>query len=87
MKEYAERSEAKKKYIKIKRGPKKLNFGASKPGVRGGPEPLGPPLDPLVRENPSPTATNCNVSQHNRTENDKLLNTVCFDLDDTLRRD
>ena len=33
----------------IKRGPKKLNFGASKPGVRGGPGPLGPPLDPLVR--------------------------------------
>ena len=27
----------------IKRGPKKLNFGASKPGVRGGPGPLGPP--------------------------------------------
>ena len=48
MKKYAERSEAKKKYIKIKRGPKKLNFGASKPGVRGGPGPLGPPLDPLV---------------------------------------
>ena len=41
-------AEAKKKYIKIKRGPKKLNFGASKPGVRGGPGPLGPPLDPLV---------------------------------------
>ena len=36
MKKYAERSEAKKIYIKIKRGPKKLNFGASKPGVRGG---------------------------------------------------
>ena len=36
MKKYAEQSEAKKKYIKIKRGPKKLNFGASKPGVRGG---------------------------------------------------
>ena len=35
MKKYAERSEAKIKYIKIKRGPKKLNFGASKPGVRG----------------------------------------------------
>ena len=48
MKKYAERSEAKKKYIKIKRGPKKLNFGASKPGVRGGPGPLGPPPDPLV---------------------------------------
>ena len=43
MKKYAERSEGKKKYIKIKRGPKKLNFGASKPGVRGGPGPLGPP--------------------------------------------
>ena len=39
MKKYAEWSEAKKKYIKIKRGPKKLNFGASKPGVRGGPGP------------------------------------------------
>ena len=38
----------KKKYRTIKRGPKKLNFGASKPGVRGGPRPLGPPLDPLV---------------------------------------
>ena len=48
MKKYAERSEAKKKTIKIKRGPKKLNFGASKPGVRGGPGPLGPPLDPQV---------------------------------------
>ena len=48
MKKYAKRSEAKKKYIKIKRGPKKLNFGASKPGVRGGP---GPPLDPLVDMN------------------------------------
>ena len=48
MKKYAERSEAKKKYRTIKRGPKKLNFGASKPGVRGGPGPLGPPLDPLV---------------------------------------
>ena len=43
MKKYAERSEAKKKYMKIKRGPKKLNFGASKPGVRRGPGPLGPP--------------------------------------------
>ena len=43
MEKYAERSEAKKKYIKIKRGPKKFNFGASKPGVRGGPGPLGPP--------------------------------------------
>ena len=46
MKKYAERSEAKKKHRTIKRGPKKLNFGASKPGVRGGPGP--PPLDPLV---------------------------------------
>ena len=46
---YAERSEAKKKYRTIKRGPKKLNFGASKPGVGGGPGPLGPLLDPLVR--------------------------------------
>ena len=43
MKKYAERSEAKKKYRTIKRGPKKLNFGASKPGVRGGPGLLGPP--------------------------------------------
>ena len=50
MKKYAERSEAKKKNIKIKRGPKKLNFGASKPGVRGGPGPQGPPLDRLVTE-------------------------------------
>ena len=39
MKKYAERSEAKKKTIKIKRRPKKLNFGASKPGVRGDPGP------------------------------------------------
>ena len=38
MKKYAERSKAKKKYRTIKRGPKKLNFGASKPGV-GGPGP------------------------------------------------
>ena len=29
----------KKKYRTIKRGPKKLNFGASKPGVGGGPGP------------------------------------------------
>ena len=43
MKKYAKRSEAKKKPRTIKRGPKKLNFGASKPGVRGGPGPLGPP--------------------------------------------
>ena len=48
MKKYAERSEAKKKYIKIKRGPKKLNFGASKPGVRGGARAPRAPLDPLV---------------------------------------
>ena len=39
MKKYAERSKVKKKYIKIKRGPKKFNFGASKPGVRGDPGP------------------------------------------------
>ena len=40
MKKYAEQSEAKKrKYRTIKRGPIKLNFGASKPGVGGG---LGP---------------------------------------------
>ena len=39
-----QQSEAKKKYIKIKRGPKKLNFGASKPGVRGGARaPRAPP--------------------------------------------
>ena len=38
---YAEWSET-KKYRKIKEGPKKLNFGASKPGV-GGPRPQGPP--------------------------------------------
>ena len=43
MKKYAEQSEAKKKPRTIKRGPKKLNFGASKPGVGGGPGPLGPP--------------------------------------------
>ena len=43
MKKYAERSEAKKNNRTIKRGPKKLNFGASKPGVGGGPGPLGPP--------------------------------------------
>ena len=49
MKKYAERSEAKKKYIKIKRGPKKLNFGASKPGVGGGARaPRAPLPDPLV---------------------------------------
>ena len=44
MKKYAERSEAKKKIQKIKRGPKKLNFGASKPGVKGGARaPRAPP--------------------------------------------
>ena len=43
MKKYAERSEAKKKTIKIKRGPKKLNFGASKPGVGGARAPRAPP--------------------------------------------
>ena len=32
-----------KKYRKIKEGPKKLKFGASKTGVRGGPGPPGPP--------------------------------------------
>ena len=37
MKKYAEWSEAKKKNRTIKRGPKKLNFGASKPGVGGAP--------------------------------------------------
>ena len=34
-----------KKYRNIKEGPKNLNFGASKPGVRGGPG-SGAPLDP-----------------------------------------
>ena len=48
MKKYAEQSEAKKKYRTIKRGPKKLNFGASKPGVRGGAWAPRAPLDPLV---------------------------------------
>ena len=43
MKKYAERSEAKKKNRTIKRGPKKLNFGASKPGVGGGRAPRAPP--------------------------------------------
>ena len=43
MKKYAERSEAKKKTIKIKRGPKKLNFGGLKTWGQGGPGPLGPP--------------------------------------------
>ena len=33
----------KKKYRTIKRGPKKLNFGASKPGVRGARAPRAPP--------------------------------------------
>ena len=37
----------KKKYRTIKRGPKKLNFWASKPGVRGARAPRAP-LDPLV---------------------------------------
>ena len=37
----------KKKYRTIKRGPKKLNFGASKPGVGGVRAPRAP-LDPLV---------------------------------------
>ena len=43
MKKYAERSEAKKKHRTIKRGPKKLNFGASKPGVGGARAPRPPP--------------------------------------------
>ena len=47
MKKYAKRSEAKKKNIKFKRGPKKLNFRARKPGVRGARAPRAP-LDPLV---------------------------------------
>ena len=34
----------------IKRGPKKLNFGVSKPGVGGGRAPRAPPLDPLVKK-------------------------------------
>ena len=42
------KAKLKKNNRTIKRGPKKLNFGASKPGV-GGPGPLGPPLDPLVQ--------------------------------------
>ena len=37
-----------KKYRKIKEGPKKLKFGASKTGVGGGP---GPPLDPHLQPN------------------------------------
>ena len=49
MKKYAEQREAKKNYRNIKGGPQKLNFGASKPVVRGGGAgPLGSPLDPLV---------------------------------------
>ena len=43
MKKYAERSEAKKNNRTIKRGPKKLNFGASKPGVGGTRAPRAPP--------------------------------------------
>ena len=43
MKKYAEQSEAKKKYIKIKRGPKKLNFGASNLGSGGARAPRAPP--------------------------------------------
>ena len=39
MKKYAERNEAKKKTIKIKRGPKKLNFGPQNLGSGGGPGP------------------------------------------------
>ena len=50
MKKYVERSEAKKNYRKIKGGPQKLNFGASKPGV-GEARPR-PPLDPLVPPGP-----------------------------------
>ena len=42
---YTEWSEAKKKYRKIKEGPKNLNFGASKPGVREGARAPGAPLD------------------------------------------
>ena len=34
---------SKKNYGKIKKGPKMLNFGASKPRVKGGPGPRGPP--------------------------------------------
>ena len=30
-----------------------LNFGASKPRVKGGPGPPGPPLDPHLKEVPS----------------------------------
>ena len=36
-----------RKYRKIKEGPKKLKFGASKTGVKGGAQAPGrPPLDP-----------------------------------------
>ena len=39
MKKYAERSEAKKKYIKIKRGPKSSILGPQNLGSGGGPGP------------------------------------------------
>ena len=43
-------SEARLKiYRKIKEGPKKLKFGASKTGVRGGPGPRAPPPDPHLK--------------------------------------
>ena len=44
-----------KKYRKIKEGPKKLKFGASKTGVRGGPGPPGPPGPPLDLHLDSPS--------------------------------
>ena len=43
MKKYAERSEAKKNTEKLKKGLKSSILGPQKPGVRGGPGPLGPP--------------------------------------------
>ena len=43
MKKYAEQSEAKKKYIKIKRGPKKLNLGPQNLGSGGARAPRAPP--------------------------------------------
>ena len=50
MKKYAERSEAKKnKTEQLKEGLKSSNWGLKTWG-RGGPGPLGPPLDPLVKE-------------------------------------
>ena len=50
MKKYAERGEAKKNYRKIKGGPQNLNFGASKPGVRGGPPGSASEQRPLITD-------------------------------------